>query len=360
MQNCSRVRRGRAPVTACTDRLLVRAALVGCLVCGTSFGVNTCARTLETNQQDSAEERGRQPSPGMFVAPNEQHPAVALPIWQKSNHQTYVSVGTERSFMGAAVTRAAALVVVDYDGKIVQFAAINRALLAASEDREDYIFLRLKAPREVWVERAGRVGDEDAKTLRDENSWSFWKEKVRENTGAWSAAFENFNKQPNRADGPFAQTNYLFDDQLYEHLRRLAKEGRIWKRVLDLRDEKMVRKLCEDMRANGMRLGVVDTSNVPDEAGPEAAGNYVVWFSAWAEADTLFLSTEIAKRPSDTYWSYFAFTGKAVKGRDAETIKRWYVGEIAKLQADPETRALLDDPDVLGKGRPKTAKVGKP
>src|SRR3974390_715109 len=138
--------------------------------------------------------------------------------------------------MGAAVTRAAALVVVDYDEKIVQFAAINRALLAASEDREDYIFLRLTAPREVWVERAGRVGDEDGKTLRDENSWSFWKEKVRENTGAWSAAFENLNKQPNRADGPFAQTNYLFDDQLYEHLRRLAKEGRIWRRVLDLRD----------------------------------------------------------------------------------------------------------------------------
>src|SRR3974377_2246413 len=150
MQDCSGVLRGCAPARACTDRLWLCAALAGCLVCGTSFGVNTCAQTLETNQQDSAEGRGRQPSPGMFVAPNEQHPAVALPIWQKSNHQTYVSVGTERSFMGDAVTRAAALVVVDYDEKIVQFAAINRALLAASEDREDYIFLRLTAPREVW------------------------------------------------------------------------------------------------------------------------------------------------------------------------------------------------------------------
>lgn len=86
----------------------------------------------------------------------------------------------------------------------------------------------------------------------------------------------------------------------------------------------------------------------------------MVWFSTWAEANTLFLSTEIAKRPADTYWSYFAFTGKAVKGRDAETIKRWYIAEIAKLRADPETRALLDDPDVVTKGRLKTARVGKP
>jgi hypothetical protein len=351
LQDCSGVLRGRVPARACTDRLWLPAALAGCLVCWASFGLDTSAQTAETNQQDSAAGPGRQPSPGMFVAPNEQHPAVALPIWQKSNHQTYVSVGTERSFMGAAVTRAAALVVVDYDSRIVQFAAINRALLAASEDREDYLFLRLKASREVWAERAGGVADEDGKTLRDESSWSFWKEKVRENTGAWSAAFEHFNKPANSADGPFAQTNYLFDDQLYKHLRQLAREGHIWTRVIDLRDEKMVRELCRDMRANGMRLGVVDTSNVPDEgeAGPEAAGKYVVWFSTWAEANTLFLSTEIAKRPADTYWSYFAFTGRAVKGRDAETIKRWYVAEIAKLRADQETRALLDDPDVVTK-----------
>jgi hypothetical protein len=56
-------------------------------------------------------------------------------LWQKSNHEAYVSVGTERCFMGAAVTRGAALVVVDYDSKVVQFAEINRALLAASRGR---------------------------------------------------------------------------------------------------------------------------------------------------------------------------------------------------------------------------------
>jgi hypothetical protein len=67
------------------------------------------------------------------------------------------------------------------------------------------------------------------------------------------------------------------------------------------------------------------TSNVPDysEAGPAAAGEYVAWFSECAEASTLFLSTEPAKRQSDSYWSYFAFSGKVVKGQNSETIKRW-------------------------------------
>lgn len=251
--------------------------------------------------------------------------------------------------MGAAVTRAEALVVIDYDAAIVQFAAINRALLAASYGREDYIMLRLTASPDVWAERATGLSKEDAKTLRDKNSFAFWKDRVRDNTTAWSAAFEHFNKQANKPDGAFAQTNYMFDDLLYVHLHELARNRRIWTRAVDLRDEEAVRKLCEDMRAKGWRLGVVDTSNVQDgaEAGPAAAGQYVVWFSEFAEDETLFLNTERANRPADTYWSYFAFTGKTVKGRDAGTMERWFKEEIAKLQKDPQTRTDIDDPEIV-------------
>lgn len=326
------------------------AVVVCCLVA-------LCASRLaqaQTKQEGDAAGPGRKPSFGMYVPPNEQHPAVALPIWKQSNHGVYVSVGTERSFMGAAVTRAEALVVIDYDAAIVEFAAINRALLAVSRGREDYIVLRLTAPADVWAERAAGAGKEDAKTLRDENSFKFWKEKVRENTMAWSAAFEQFNRRAEKPDAAFAQTNYMFDDQLYEHLHQLAQRGRIWTRTVDLRDERAVRRLCEDLRAQGWRLGVVDTSNVQDvaEAGPAAAGKYVTWFSEFAEDNTLFLNTERANRPADTHWSYFAFTGKAVKGRDAATIERWYKEEIAKLQADAQTRAEIDDPAVITRPAP--------
>ena len=84
-----------------------------------------------------------QPTPGIYLPPNEQRPAVALPIYRKSNHGVYVSVGTERSFIGAALTRAKALYVIDYDLLAVRFAMINRSLLAASTNRADYVKLRL-------------------------------------------------------------------------------------------------------------------------------------------------------------------------------------------------------------------------
>jgi len=336
-------------VRALRARGMQFAVLLGlCLSCN-AYDANSWAQAPDARHADIAPAKGRDPHFGMYVPPNEQHPAMALPIWKQSNHGAYVSVGTERSFMGAAVTRAAALVVIDYDSAIVQFAAINRALLAASVNRDDYVTLRLTAPRETWVGRASQVATEDAETLRDKTAWTFWNDNVRQNTNAWSAAFQHFNQQADKPDGPFAQTNYMFDDQLYQHLHDLARNGHIWTRTLDLRDEKAVRKLCQDMLASGMILGVIDTSNVPDtsEAGQLAAGKYVAWFSEFVEDSTLFLNTERANRQSDTYWSYFAFTGRAVKGHDAATIARWYTAEIARLQADSQTRASIDDPAVI-------------
>jgi len=253
--------------------------------------------------------------------------------------------------MGAAATQASALVVTDYDPEVVRFAEINRALLAASRSRADYLTLRLSAPASVWQERALAVQGEDRKTLNAVESWTFWDQAVRKNTTGWSGAFEHFNTPATHPDDAFAQTNYLFDDVLYEHLHGLAKDGLIWARVLDLRDQNAIHNLCHDLHAKGWKLGVVDTSNVPDasEAGSTAAGNYVKWLSECAEDSTIFLSTERANRPAVTYWSYYAFTGRMVKSKDAATVTRMLDAEIAKLKIDSETQALLDDRDVVGK-----------
>ena len=41
--------------------------------------------------------------------------------------------------MRAALTKTKALFVIDYDLQAIQFASVNRALLAASTDRVDYV-----------------------------------------------------------------------------------------------------------------------------------------------------------------------------------------------------------------------------
>jgi hypothetical protein len=120
-----------------------------------------------------------QPTPGIYLPPNEQHPAVALPIYRKSNHGVHVSVGTERSFIGAALSGANALFVIDYDPLTIRFANINRALLAASTDRADYLNLRLSASPELWLQRSRRLADSDNETLSNPDSWTFWDKKVR-------------------------------------------------------------------------------------------------------------------------------------------------------------------------------------
>jgi hypothetical protein len=297
----------------------------------------------------SVSAQGREPSPGVYLPPNEQHPAVALPLFVQSNHGTYVSVGTERSFIGAALTNAQALMVIDYDPEVIRFASINRALLAAGTGREDYLNLRLHAGPEIWRERATALSPPDRATLADPRSWDFWEKAVRNNTGAWSSAFEHFHTPPKKPDDAFADADYLFDDVLYLRLRKLARDSHIWARVLDLRHEPEVRALCADLKAKGLKPGVIDTSNVPDasEAGSAAAGQYIHWFSSCSDDDTLFLNTERANRASVSYWSYYAFTNKVLKTHDAATISRWLEIEIKNLKTDPETRALLNDPAAV-------------
>jgi hypothetical protein len=281
--------------------------------------------------------------PGIYLPPNEQHPAVALPIYRKSNHGVYVSVGTERSFIGAALTNAKALYVIDYDVLAVRFAKVNRALLAASTSRADYAKLRLTAAQDVWRQRSQHLSGEDKETLANPESWVFWDKKVRK---SWDPDFGHFHMVPQHPGDPFFASNYLFDDRLYRRMSRLAKSARIWARLVDLRHEEEVRALCDDLKSKGLPLGVVDTSDVPNAgSGASVAAHYVTLFSQYAPDSALFLSTA-ATPPPGVNWSYYAFTRRKVWGHDDNTIQHWYEIEMRKIGATRNWLALVDDPDA--------------
>jgi hypothetical protein len=250
-----------------------------------------------------------QPTPGIYLPPNEQHPAVALPIYRKGNHGAYVSVGSERSFIGAALSKASALFVIDYDPETIRFANINRALLAASTDRADYLSLRLNASPELWRQRSWRLSAEDKEILSNPDSWTFWDKKVRKNQTAWDNAFGHFHTEPKGPGDPFFASNYLFDDRLYDHLSRLAKASRIWAHQLDLRHLSEVRSFCEMLKSKGLTLGIFDTSDVPNssDSSTNVAAQYIHLISQHAPDNAIFLNTA----PSGGHgvrWSYFAFT----------------------------------------------------
>jgi hypothetical protein len=288
-----------------------------------------------------------QPTPGIYLPPNEQHPAVALPVYRKSNHGAYVSVGSERSFMGAALSGASALFVIDYDPETIRFADINRALLAASSDRADYLNLRLSASQELWQQRSRRLPAEDKETLSNPDSWIFWDKKVRKNQTAWDNAFGHFHTEAKGPGDPFFSVNYLFDDRLYGHLSQLAKRSRIQALQLDLRHLSEVRSFCEAVKSKGLTMGIVDTSDVPNssDAGTSVAAGYIQLISQYAPDNAIFLNTA----PSGGHgvrWSYFAFTNSRIRGRSQDTIKRWYEIEMKKISSSDKLQCLLDDPDA--------------
>lgn len=289
-----------------------------------------------------------QPTPGIYLPPNEQHPAVALPIYRKSNHGVYISVGTERSFIGAALSKADALFVIDYDPLAIRFANINRALLAASMDRDDYLNLRLSASPETWQQRSRRLAAKDKETLSDPDSWTLWDRKVRKNQTAWDNAFAHFHTEPKGPSDPFFAANYLFDDRLYSHLSQLAKGSRIWARQLDLRHENEVRSLCQEVKSRGLTLGMIDTSDVPNgsEDGTSLAARYVKLISQFAPDNAIFLNTA-PTGGQGVRWSYFAFSNRNIRGRDLTTIKRWYEIEMKKISSSDKPQSLLDDPDAI-------------
>ncbi len=301
--------------------------------------------SAESSAQASGQAGEASPSmPGIYLPPNEQHPALALPIYRKSNHGVYVSVGTERSFIGAALTRARALYVIDYDPLVVQFAKVNRALLAASTNRADYLNLRLTAPQDVWPQRSQRLTGEDRETLARLDSWAFWDKWVRK---SWDTGFGQFQIAPQRSDDPFFAADYLFDNRLYRHLRWLARSAKIWARLVDHRHEEDVRALCDDLKSKGLPLGVVDTSDVPSAESGRAsvAAHYIMLFSRYAQDNTLFLSTAAA-HPPGINWSYYAFSRGTVRGHDDNTLQRWYEIEMKKIGASHDLLTLLDDPDA--------------
>ena len=74
-----------------------------------------------------------------FLAPNEEYPADAVRILDQAVSGVYLSVGTERGFIGAALaSNITHLLLADRDPRVVFFNRINIALLTVAQSREEY------------------------------------------------------------------------------------------------------------------------------------------------------------------------------------------------------------------------------
>lgn len=268
-------------------------------------------------------------------SPNEWNPQDAIPILNQSPPGVYLSVGSERGFIGAALARSSLLLLTDYNENVVGFNRINIGLLAVSTSLEDYRYLRLRADDNEWQRRARQstlpssiVGS----LLRFESweTWDFWVRSV--NIRNWRQFHEDPSRQSSTED-PFHGANYLWNIDQYEHLAALARAGKIEAHKLDLGNSKERGALVQAVREVGYELAVVDLSNAwhPQYLKRDELELLMKDLEKIVKPNTILLITNNASLKSRlqylkgqaSLWDYFGFTFEYLKNTYGSWSNFW-------------------------------------
>lgn len=283
-------------------------------------------------------EMRRAPTPFEFevrdhVYPNERRPELAESLWRQAGRGVYLSVGSERSFFGAAKTDATDLIIVDRDPSVLLFAYINRALLKNSRfgDLADYRHLRLEASEAEWKKRTGLSSAH----------FKWWDLIIRQGRQPMLIDGETHLSPPvespdllhhpksYRRGDPFFGVNYMVEPELLRRLQTLAEENRIRIIDRDWNDSKLALDLQGVLTRENLNVSVLDLSNA--------------WWPSYINGRNLYrdLNTlsRVARPNSLVLFSHTPyFPGVSLK-RDYETIHWIYFGVNLFQLSKPE--ALL-------------------
>lgn len=308
---------------------------------------------------------------GVFVVPNERHPKDMRRILEKSPGGAYVTVGTERGFIAAALAPAIThLVLADIDPAVYAYNRTNIALLRLARTREEYAGLRESAPHRRWVELARARGMEELlPVLGDAGAFREWRGNQRRNLSASRFslardAWQRFvrDRLPWLSPGTpgeesrrpeFEEVNYLRDEALFAKVKALADQGRIRPLVADLGDEKTVGALARGLARSGVPLGTLDLSNVWNSVYLKARAviTLVESFAAVASRESLLLITDggggVMGYTGPSPWIYLGFRFGDIAARpDSEGAirdifaynTRGYEPNAVNSPAPPEAR----------------------
>ncbi len=225
---------------------------------------NRC-ETLFFDQSLQSDRLTSVPAPGKgngFIVPNEKNIGGVRSTFAEAPTGIYVSVGTERGFMGAALTGKAtkALVLVDLDPRVLLFNLLNKSLLELALDRQDYLEMRLRSSFETIAIRAktsASLSSEGREILSNPENWTWWTSNVQKHV--------EWREFHDPAQLSYRDANYLFDDGLFNSISALAKQGQIFVYNSNLKSDDVRTKLLGLSRALNVRLGVFDFSNAWDE-----------------------------------------------------------------------------------------------
>lgn len=248
-----------------------------------------------------------------FVAPTEFSPLDMSPITNEAKKGLYVSVGTDRGFIGAALSNANHLLLLDHNPDSVLFNRLNIALLKISKDRGDYMNLRLHASPDEFMSRAAAasvLNAEEKQLLLDKDVMQGFRNLLSD------PQFGQLHKQ----SGTFRGANYIYGEGYYRHLKNLADQGKIEAYHADLAAKETVDAVTSHVKAKRLKLGVIDLSNAWEEGyiHPDRMEYLLKRFSESDHTKSIFLFTNTPE------FKYFALSGSYVREQPAGSTSDFF------------------------------------
>lgn len=217
---------------------------------------------------------------GRSLLPNELNLADFESLWKLEGgvqHKAYLSVGSERAFIGASLSRLGYLVGIDFDPSIVKFNKLNARVLALSESRSDYLTIRffysyseLEKKMRASLHGLGHI---------TESEWNWWQKQ--QHTSSWRQFLiesEDHSKSLMTADRNLSQFKTLFywnNDQNWFHLRELARSRKMAFYQLDLNHSVNLELIMSYLSHLGIKPGIFDSSNTLDYIGSKVMARAV-------------------------------------------------------------------------------------
>lgn len=247
-----------------------------------------------------------------FLTPNELHPGDALPAYQLAINGVYVSVGTERGFIGAANAPAVThLILFDASKSVTAYNLVNIILIKIAEDRQNYLKLRNAESQEEWLTKASNAGvTEEERRLLIENFYT-WKSIRLQNTYG-----TKFDVPATKASDPFHKVNYLYNDILFNRLKSMASDNRITAMTGRLHDPTDLQSIIKYLELKKVTLSVIDISNAwhSEYMNTSEFVRMLDQISRVSNAETILLITDRWNVLTDLFdlkhskWNYSAFT----------------------------------------------------
>lgn len=202
------------------------------------------------------------------IAPNEFIQKETKDLFAQIPKGVLVGVGADRLFILAGQSsNITHLLATDYDSNVVLFNTMNIGLLKLSESREHYLTLRVIPEGwsiqdfiHNWVNEvvSSEWIDSPTKDFLLQNR-SFWIDEVVRTKDIDLQRFHGLLEDT--PDYYFEEANYLFDDELFSKLQKMAREDRMEAISLDYNQPLQVRSVMQAIHAEGLKLSVLDLSN---------------------------------------------------------------------------------------------------